>query len=438
MSEKRGTGSPGHGRNGGVAGLLVELSWRGLIQESSQGLEARLARGSVSGYIGFDASATSLHVGHLLQVFLLTHLQRVGGRPVVVIGGATGMIGDPSGKSSERNLLDDEAITRNASAIRGQLEHFLDFSPGPTEPLMVDNRDWLGRYSLLEFLREIGKHFSVPYMLAKDSVQQRLGAGMSFTEFSYMTLQAADFLHLHRDRGVELQLGGADQWGNITAGLELIRRVEGRQEGEEPSAFGLVSPLLLTRAGTKMGKSERGAIYLDPVLTSPYEFYQYWLNDEDALVADHLRWLTLMDADRIAEIERQMAEAPETRPGQRALAFDLTARVHGRTEAERQMAVAAAVFGGEPVTDPSVLEVLYQEIGGFELPSPDGLTALDVIVRSGLFSSNGEARRAIGQAGVSLNGERVAAVDQPIPALLASRYLLVRVGRKRLAVGRRG
>jgi tyrosyl-tRNA synthetase len=418
--------------------LLTELSWRGLVKEQSEGLPARLSRGPISGYIGFDASATSLHVGHLLQVFLLTHLQRAGGRPVVVIGGATGMIGDPSGKSSERKLLDDDSIRRNADAIKGQLERFLDFTPGPTEPLMVDNREWLGRYSMLDFLREIGKHFSVPYMLAKDSVQQRLHAGMSFTEFSYMTLQSADFLHLHRDRGVELQLGGADQWGNITAGLELIRRVEGREEGEEMSAFGLVSPLLLTRAGVKMGKSERGAVYLDPSLTSPYEFYQYWLNDDDQLVMEHLRWLTLLDSEQIAGIEAEHQARPEGRAAHRALAYDLTARIHGAEEADRQVRVAAAAFSGEAVTEPEVLDVLYREVGGFEL-TDEALRGdmLGLAIASGLFASNGEARRAIAQGGFSVDGRRVAAADESVPSPGPAGHLLVRAGRKRLSVGKR-
>ena len=222
--------------------LLEELRWRGLIHLASEGLEARLARGPISGYIGFDASATSLHVGHLLQVFLLTHLQRAGGRPVIVIGGGTGMIGDPSGKSSERKLLDEATIEANSAALRRQLERFLDFSPGPTQPRMVDNRDWLASMSVIDFLRDIGKHFTVPYMLAKDSVQARLAAGMSFTEFSYQTLQAADFLHLHRHEGVDLQMGGADQWGNITAGLELIRRVEGRGRRGRQRRAGAAEP----------------------------------------------------------------------------------------------------------------------------------------------------------------------------------------------------
>jgi len=418
--------------------FLRELAWRGLIAEESPGLASRLARGPISGYIGFDASATSLHVGHLLQVFLLTHLQRAGGRPVVVIGGATGMIGDPSGKSSERKLLDDAQIAANAVAIRGQLERFIDFSPGPTEPLVVDNREWLAPYSMLDFLREVGKHFTVPYMLAKDSVQARLGAGMSFTEFSYMTLQAADFLHLHRDRGVDLQMGGADQWGNITAGLELIRRAEGREEGADPPAFGLCSPLLLTRSGVKMGKSERGAVFLDPTLTSAYEFYQYWIGDEDELAVQHMRWLTELGREEIEAIAAEQAAAPGERAAQRALAFDLTSRIHGQEEAERQVRVADAAFSGAPITDPEVLEVLHREVGGFVLT--DEVLAgdmVDLALASRLFASKGDARRAISQGGLSVGGERVTSVDQAFPERVAGRYLLVRAGKKRLALGRR-
>jgi tyrosyl-tRNA synthetase len=418
--------------------LLSELTWRGLIQERSDGLEARLARGPISAYVGFDASATSLHVGNLLQVFLLTHLQRSGGRPVIVVGGATGMIGDPSGKSSERNLLDDATIARNATAIRAQLERFMDFSPGPVQPLVVDNREWLGRYSMVEFLRDVGKHFTVPYMLAKESVQQRLSAGMSFTEFSYMTLQAADFLHLHREHGVDMQMGGADQWGNITAGLELIRRVEPRADGADPPAFGLCSPLLLTRSGQKMGKSEKGAIFLDATTTSPYEFYQYWLNDDDVLAVQHLKWLTFMTPGEIDGIALAQAERPHERPAQRALAFDLTARVHGEAEADRQVRVAEAAFSGAPVTDPDVLEALFRDVGGFDLT--DEVLRGDLLglaLASGLFASRGDVRRAISQGGLSVGGERVTDPDAPVPALVDDCYLVIRAGRKRLAVGRR-
>jgi tyrosyl-tRNA synthetase len=418
--------------------LLDELRWRGLVADSSDGLARRLSRGPIAAYIGFDASARSLHVGHLLQVFMLTHLQRHGGTPYVVIGGGTGMIGDPSGKASERQLLDDEQIRANSAALRSQLERFVDFSAGPNQAQMVDNRDWLGDWRLIDFLRDIGKHFTVPYMLGKDSVQQRLAAGMSFTEFSYMTLQAADFLHLYRARGVEMQMGGADQWGNITAGLELIRRVVGRAEGEEPPAFGLCSPLLLNRAGQKMGKSEKGAVYLDPALTSAYEFFQYWLNDDDALVGQHLRWLTLLDADEIRALEERQQAAPEGRAAQRALALDLTSRIHGRDEARRQAELADALFSGAPIRDAAVLDALWTGTGGFEF-GDDELAggAVALALASGLAASRSEARRLIEQGGLSINDERVAGTDGPVPAAIDGRYLVVRAGRKRLAVGRK-
>jgi tyrosyl-tRNA synthetase len=418
--------------------FLAELEWRALLAEESDGLRARLQRGPIAAYIGFDASALSLHVGNLLQVFLLAHLQRSGGRPFVVVGGATGMIGDPSGKSSERNLLDDEAIEANSAAIRSQLERFLDFTPGPAQAQMVNNRDWLGEYRLLDFLRDVGKHFSVPYMLAKESVKQRLDSGMSFTEFSYMTLQSADFLHLLRARGVELQMGGADQWGNITAGLELIRRVMGREEGQEPPAYGLCSPLLLTRSGQKMGKSERGAIFLDARLTSPYEFYQYWLNDDDELIGRHLRWLTLLGPDEVYALEEEQQRVPERRPAQRALAFDLTARIHGRDEAERQVRVAEALFSGQPVGDPDVLDVLFGELEHFEFGEEElGLDVLSLAVASGLYPSRGEARRQIAQGGLSINDERVTQPDAALPQPVAERYLVLRAGKKRTMIGRR-
>jgi tyrosyl-tRNA synthetase len=416
--------------------LLSELSWRGLVAESSQGLEARLAKGPISAYIGFDASARSLHVGNLLQVFMLTHLQRHGGTPFVIVGGGTGMIGDPSGKSSERNLLDDEQIEANSAAIRAQLERFVDFSVAPNQAQMVDNREWLLRYGFIEYLRDIGKHFSVPYMLAKDSVQARLGAGMSFTEFSYMTLQAADFLHLYRERGVEMQMGGADQWGNITAGLELIRKVVGREEGEEPAAYGLCSPLLLTRTGVKMGKSERGAVFLDPSMTSPYEFFQYWLNDEDELAVQHLRWLTLKPADEIHELETGHNSRPERRGAQRALAYDLTARVHGPDEADRQVRVAEAVFSAQPLRDPEILDVLFGNVPSWEFSDEDVRgDAAAVAVASGLYPSRSEALRQIKQGAYSINGERV--TDGPVAEPIDGRYLVLRAGKKRLVIGRK-
>jgi tyrosyl-tRNA synthetase len=420
--------------------LLDELRWRGLIHLASDGLDERLTGGPVSAYIGFDASATSLHVGHLLQVFLLTHLQRAGGRPVIVIGGGTGMIGDPSGKSSERKLLDADTIAANSAALRRQLERFLDFAPGPTQPIMVNNLDWLEPMSVIDFLRDIGKYFTVPYMLAKDSVQARLGAGMSFTEFSYQTLQAADFLHLHRTYDVDMQMGGADQWGNITAGLELIRRIESRDgddtESHEPSAYGLCSPLLLNRAGQKMGKSEKGAVVLDSALTSPFDFYQDWINVDDALILDHLRWLTTMSQAEIDAIASEHAAAPERRAAQTALALDLTARIHGPAEAERQATMAGAAFAAS-VTDPEVLEALHGALEGFEFGAEaDDWTVLDVAVAAS-GSSRGDARRLITQGGLSINGDKATDPSGRPPQLIADRYWWVAMGKKRRSVGRR-
>src|SRR4051812_25657802 len=264
-----------------------------MFHEATPGLPARLGSARpISGYIGFDPSGPSLHIGHLVPIFGLIHLQRRGGAPVALVGGGTGMIGDPSGRSSERNLLDEATLERNVAAIRGQLERFLDFSPGPTQATMANNADWLGKLSLIDYLRDVGKHFTIPYMLAKDSVQQRLERGLSFTEFSYMTLQAFDFATLYRERGVELQMGGADQWGNITAGLELIRRTSGLADDEQP-AHGIAYNLLLSPSGTKFGKSEGGdSIWLDAGKTSPYTFYQYWLNIDDRDVGTFLRWFT--------------------------------------------------------------------------------------------------------------------------------------------------
>ncbi len=418
-------------------GLLPELAWRGLLQAKTDGLEARLARGPISAYVGFDPTGPSLHVGHLVQVFLLTHLQRAGGRPVALIGGGTGMIGDPSGKSAERNLIDDATLDANKARFREQLGHFIDFDEGSAGAVMLDNREWLGRYTLLEFLRDVGKHFTVPYMLAKESVQLRLASGLSFTEFSYMTLQAADFLHLYQAHGVEMQMGGADQWGNITAGLELIRRVEDAEEGDEAHAFALCSPLLTTSDGQKMGKTQSGAVFLDPTLTRPFDFYQYLVNQPDDLVARLLRWLTLKSAEEIAALEADQAAQPDRRPGQRAFAFDLTERVHGRAQAERQTRVAEAAFGGGAVDDPAVLSDLYEELGGFVLPVSEGsaMTAAGTAMASGLFASNSEIRRAISQGGLTINGRRIGAPEEPVSAT-AERWFIVRSGKRRLAIGR--
>jgi tyrosyl-tRNA synthetase len=356
----------------------------------------------------------------------------------VVIGGGTGMIGDPSGRSSERNLLDPESIRTNAEGIRRQLERFLDFSAGSAGAVMVNNLDWLGEMSMLEYLRDVGKHFTVPYMLAKDSVQKRLGAGLSYTEFSYMLLQAADFLHLYRRHGVEMQMGGADQWGNITAGLELIRRVEGAGEGVE-LAHGLSYPLFTDPSGAKFGKTAEGtSVWLDRSRTSPYAFYQYWLASDDADLPGRLRVFTLFDRERVAALEAEQSAAPESRPGQRALAYDITARVHGEDEARRAVRVSEAAFSAEPLEDPELLEALYGALDHFDFTERDVAGgALALAVASGLYASNGEARRAISQGGLSINGRRVGASDEAVPEPVAGRFLVLRHGKRTVRIGRR-
>ena len=422
----------------GLPGLLDELRWRGLFHDATPGLAARLATGRpISGYNGFDPSGPSLHIGSLVPVMGLVHLQGHGGRPVVLVGGATGMIGDPSGTSAERNLLDAPTLEANVGGIRSQLERFLDFS-GPTAATMVNNLDWLGGVSVLDFLRDVGKHFTIPYMLAKDSVQSRMGGGLSYTEFSYMLLQAADYRHLYRTAGVELQMGGADQWGNITAGLELIRRSEGAGDGED-LAHGLAYTLLLDATGAKFGKTAAGtSVWLDAERTSPYAFYQYWIDRPDSEVGRLLRFFTLLPREEIEALEREQAARPEGRPAQRALAWDVTARVHGQAAAEHARTTSEAVFSRAPVRDGAILETLHREVDGFAFHDEDRSGgALAFLVSTGTFPSNGEARRTISQGGVSINDERLTTPDAAVPEPIDGEWLLVRVGKKRLRVGRR-
>ena len=421
----------------GLPGLLDELRWRGMLHQASSGLPERLATGApIKGYNGFDPTGPSLHIGHLVPIFGLIHLQRAGGTPVVVVGGGTAMIGDPSGRSAERLLLSRPTVEENVVGIQSQLTRFLDFE-GDNGAEVVDNYEWLSSYSLLRFLRDIGKHLTVPYMLAKDSVQIRLEAGLSFTEFSYMLLQAADFLHLYRAGGVELQMGGADQWGNMTAGLELIRKEFGAGDGQE-LAFAVSYPLLTNESGSKFGKTAAGtSVWLDPARTSPFHFYQYWLDADDRDVPRYLRTFTLFDRARIEEIEAEQAAHPETRVAQKAVGYDLTARVHGEQAARTAVRLSEAAFSREPIRDPAVLEGLFQEIDGFEFTAEDlAGGALRVAIASGLYSSNGEARRAIAQGGLSINDERMTSADAVVPAPLTGRYLVLRSGKKSVRVGR--
>ncbi len=409
-----------------------------MFHAASDGLESRLATGRpISGYIGFDPSAPSLHIGHLVPISGLIHLQRHGGRPVALVGGGTGMIGDPSGRSAERNLLDRETLAANVVSIRAQLERFLDFSAGEGGARLANNLDWLEEMTVIDFLRDVGKHFTVPYMLSKDSVQVRLERGLSYAEFSYMLLQSADFAHLHRTMGVELQMGGADQWGNITAGLELIRRTTVGADDHDP-AYALAYPLLLSPSGTKFGKSDTGdSIWLDAARTSPFAFFQHWLNTDDRDVGTYLRWFTTMTPDEIEALDAEVTARPGARAAQRALALDVTARTHGSEIARQAAEDSAALFAPDPIRDPALLERLHASVGGFAVPAGSvSEPVVAVLADAGVFPSRGEARRMIQNGGVTINGEPIRDPAAAMPAPLAGRWWEVRIGKRRRELGR--
>lgn len=413
--------------------LIEEIEPRGLIHEATPGLAERLRRGPVAGYVGFDPTADSLHVGNLIPVMGLAWLQRCGGTPIVVIGAGTGMVGDPSGRRAERPVLPVEEIDRNAAAQRVQLERFLRFD-GPNAARVRNNADWLRPLGLMEFLRDAGKHFTLNYMLQKESVKSRMETGISFTEFAYMLVQAYDFWHLWRTERCELQMGGSDQWGNITAGAELIARKEGG------SAHGLVFPLLTTASGAKFGKSEEGAVWLDPRKTSPYKFFQYWLTTDDRDVKRCLDFFTFFPVAEVAAIMAEHGRDPGKRTAQRRLAEEMTARIHGAETARGVVAASRLLFGGTDLraAGPEVFEVLAQEIPVARLPRAEveGLPLLDGLVRAGLASSKGDARRGIQGGGFSVNGEPVRAPERRLGEadLLAGRWVMLQKGRKTYAL----
>jgi len=422
----------------GLAGLLDDLRWRGILHATTPSLAERLATDRrIAGYNGFDPTAESLHVGHLVPIMGLIRLQQRGGKPIALVGGGTGMIGDPSGRSSERNLLDNDTLERNVAGIHAQLRRFLDFSPGPTQAVMANNIDWLRGLSLIEYLRDVGKHFTIPYMLAKDSVQQRLERGLSFTEFSYMTIQAFDFATLYREHDVELQMGGADQWGNITAGLELIRRTQAADREESP-AHGIAYQLLLAPSGSKFGKSEGGeSVWLDAGRTTPYAFYQYWVRLDDRDTALYMRWFTLWSHAEIKALDAAIAQRPEQREAQRRLAFDVTARVHGEAAAREAVQVSEALFQREPISDPALLASIHAATRGPSFgPADDGATVVVLLADSALASSRSEARRLIQNGAISVNGQRVTDVAAPLPAAIAGEWLEVRVGKRQRSIVR--
>ncbi|MFQ5704803.1 MAG: tyrosine--tRNA ligase [Gemmatimonadales bacterium] len=408
--------------------LLDELSWRGLLQDQTPGLRRRLSEGPISGYVGFDPTAPSLQIGNLVPVMLLAHLQRSGGRPIVVVGGGTGMIGDPSGKSKERPLLDKDTIDRNAERQRNQLAQFLDFDDSETGATMVNNADWLTTLDLVEFLRDIGKHFTLSYMLQKESVKGRMADGISYTEFSYMLLQAYDFLQLHRTMGCELQLGGSDQWGNITAGIELIRRVEGGD------AHGLSAPLLTTASGVKFGKTETGSVWLDPTMTRPYEFYQFWINSDDRDVENSLKVFTFKTQPEIAALLDEHARHPGSRVPHKSLAFDLTARVHGEEIARRAAAASETVFGERSLAevDRETLTMIAADLPHAPLPAGFGpdTPVLDLVASCPIVISRSDARRQIEQGGIYINDCKIATTEATVGKPLDGGYYWVRRGKK--------
>ena len=392
-----------------------------MVYQHTDGLADALATGEISAYVGFDPTASSLHIGNLVPVMGLAHLQRAGHKPIALVGGGTGLIGDPSGKATERQLLSEEEIESNARSIEKQLSRFLDFK-GAHAARMRDNASWLRPLKAVEFMRDVGKHFTVNYMLAKESVQSRIEGGISFTEFSYMLMQAYDFLELYRRDGVTLQMGGSDQWGNITAGMELIRRVEGK------IAHALTLPLVTTASGSKFGKTESGSVWLDAERTSPYKFYQYWINVDDRDAGKYLRFFTLLPRKEIEALDKLIVSAPEKREAQQALARDVTARVHGEDAARVAEEVSKVLFGkADPTTlKEPVLKALSQEVPFAEAPDTMGL--LDALVLLKLAASKSAARRLVEQGGVYLNGQRAVADTTLGSKPLAGKYHLLRKG----------
>lgn len=413
--------------------LLEELKWRGLYQDSIPGTEDYLNDGMAIGYVGFDPTADSLHIGNLVPVMLLVHLQRHGHKPIALVGGATGMVGDPSGKSSERKLLDAETLEHNLESQKKQLMRFLDFNCGERSAEIVNNYDWFKNFGFLDFIRDVGKHITINYMMSKDSVQNRLETGMSFTEFSYQLVQGYDFAYLYENKNCKLQMGGSDQWGNITTGTELIRR---KLQGE---AYAITAPLLMRSDGKKFGKSESGNVWLDKNQTSPYKFYQYWLNVSDADASRFLKIFTLLSKEEIETLEQKHLQDPGFRIMQKTLAENLTRLVHSEEDLQTALSASEILFGKSTQEDLLKLsESAFLEVfegvpqGNISVESlSTGMGIVEVLTTSGFLASNGEARRALQENSISINklkaeGSKIINKDD----LLNNKYLLLQRGKK--------
>jgi len=410
-----------------------ELKWRGLVYDATENVPQMLSAGPVAVYNGFDATADSLHVGHLVPLMALARLQKFGHVPIAVAGGGTSMIGDPSGKAEERQLLSREIIESNVETVKGQLSHFLDFDIQTNPARLVNNADWLLSLNLVDFLRDVGKYFTVNYMISKDSVKSRLERedGISFTEFSYMLLQSYDYLHLYDHAGCTLQTGGSDQWGNITAGVELIRRMRGKPAGA------LVYPLITKADGTKFGKTESGAVWLSPERTSPYRFYQFWFNTDDRDVVGYLKFFTWLSEGEVGELEQAMAQSPEKREAQRRLAREMTRMVHDETALGKTEQASQVLFGGE-ITGLSIAEILdiFADVPSATLSAQkfqgDGMTLIDMLTECEAAKSKAEARRAIDAGGIYVNNCRVtdAGMKVSLADAVGGQLIVLRRGRK--------
>lgn len=420
--------------------LVEELKWRGLYHDSMPGTEEQLLKEATTAYIGFDPTADSLHIGSMVQIILLVHLKNFGHRPIALVGGATGMIGDPSGKSDERNLLDEEALAKNVAGIKSVLSRFLDFnSTEANAPVMVNNYDWMKEFSFIDFAREVGKRITVNYMMAKDSVKKRFsgeGEGMSFTEFTYQLIQGYDFYHLYKNNNCILQMGGSDQWGNITTGTELVRRMG----GENAKAYALTTPLITKADGSKFGKSEGGNVWLDADKTSVYKFYQFWVNTTDADAEKYIKIFTFLDKDTIDALIEDHKTAPHLRVLQKKLAEEITVFVHNREELEKAIQASNILFGNSTAEDLKKLDEatfleVFDGVPQAEIAKADLENGLDIITvlneKTGFFKSNGEARRALTANSISVNREKIKE-DFVLTAndLINNQFVLVQSGRR--------
>jgi tyrosyl-tRNA synthetase len=417
--------------------FVEEMRWRNMLHDMMPGTEEELNKGMVSGYIGFDPTADSLHVGHMMQVMTLIHFQNAGHKPYALVGGATGMVGDPSGKSAERNLLDEETLRHNLDGMRRQLEKFLDFNRGANSAVLVNNYDWFKSFSFLDFIRDVGKHITVNYMMAKDSVKKRLegDTGMSFTEFTYQLVQGFDFYHLWKNHGIKIQMGGSDQWGNIVTGTELIRR---KDAGE---AFALTTNLIKKSDGTKFGKTESGAVWLDPAKTSPYKFYQFWFNASDADVKSWIRIFTLLTRPEIEALEAEHEPAPHMRVLQKALAKDITIRVHGEAAFSKALEASSMLFGNTTAEalnglDEATFLDVFEGVPQSTISKADlenGINIIDLLAdKTGIFPSRGEARKMITGGGTSINKQKTDDPEALINTshLISHKYILAQKGKK--------